>query len=86
MKTGVISLTREQHHRLDIINKANAGFVTVKDAAEKLGLSERQIQRLKKGVKENGPAALIHKNSNRTPVHAVSERTRKEIAIMCSYT
>ena len=56
MKTGVISLTREQHDCLDAINKANAGFITVAEAAEKLGISERQIQRLKKEVRDNGPA------------------------------
>jgi transposase len=79
MKTGVISLTREQHDRLDIINKANAGFVTVKEAAEKLGISARQIQRLKKEVKDNGPAALTHKNANRVPAHALPEKTKKKI-------
>jgi len=79
MKTGVISLTREQHHRLDIVNKANAGFITVREAAEKLGLSERQIQRLKKETRENGPAALIHKNTGRTPKHAIAEEVRNEV-------
>ena len=79
MKTGVISLTREQHDRLDTINKANAGFITVREAAEKLGLSERQIQRLKKEVRENGPAALVHKNSNRTPAHAIHETVKETI-------
>jgi len=79
MKTGVISLGREQHQRLDIINKANAGFITVREAAEKLGLSERQIQRLKKEVQENGPAALVHKNTNKRPQHAIPEETMKEI-------
>jgi transposase len=79
MRTGVITLTREQHTRLDTINKANAGFITVREAAEKLGLSERQIQRLKKEVKENGPAALIHKNTNRIPVHALTEEMKRKV-------
>jgi transposase len=79
MKTGVISLTREQHDRLDTINKANAGFITVREAAEKLGISERQVQRLKKEVKENGPAALIHKNSNRIPAHAIADEQKAKI-------
>jgi len=79
MKTGVISLTIEQHNRLDIINKAIAGFVTVGEAARKLGISERQVQRLKKEVNENGPAALIHKNSNRVPAHALTEKTKEKI-------
>ena len=79
MKTGVISLTKKEHVRLDVINKANAGFITVKEAAEKLGISERQIQRLKREVRDNGPAALIHKNSNRAPAHAFSVETKKRI-------
>jgi transposase len=79
METGVISLTREQHDRLDTINKANAGFITVREAAEKLGISERQVQRLKKEVRENGPAAFIHKNSNRIPAHALSEELKAKI-------
>jgi len=79
MKTGVITLTIEKHSRLDIINKANAGFVTVGDAAKKLGISERQVQRLKKEVKDNGPAALIHKNSNRKPAHSLTKKTKNEI-------
>jgi len=79
MRTGVISLTREEHVRLDILNKANAGFITVKEAAEKLGISERQIQRLKKEVRDNGPAALIHKNTNRVPSHALTKEAKAKI-------
>jgi transposase len=79
MKTGVISLTREQHKILDTINKANAGYLTVREAAESLGLSERQTQRLKKEVKLDGPAALIHKNTLRKPPHALSSAIKEEI-------
>lgn len=79
MKTGVISLTKKQHDRLDVINKANASFITVREAAEKLGISERQIHRLKNEVREKGPAALIHQNSNRIPAHALSGKTKEKI-------
>lgn len=79
MKIGVISLSREQHERLDMINKANAGYITVKEASEGLGISERQVQRLKKEVKENGPGALIHKNTSRKPSHALTEEEKSRI-------
>jgi len=79
MRTGVISLTRDQHDRLDTINRANAGFITVREAAEKLRLSERQVQRLKREVQENGPAALIHKNTTRSPAHTLSKKTKEKI-------
>jgi len=79
MRTGVISLTREEHTRIDVLNKANAGFMTVKEAAEQLGISERQIQRLKKEVRENGPAALVHKNTTRLPSHALEQEIKTKI-------
>jgi len=53
--------------------------MTVEESAKQLGISERQVQRLKKEVKEKGPAALIHKNSNRTPAHALTEKEKTEI-------
>lgn len=75
MKQDVISLTRKQLNKLDIINKANAGFLTVPEAASALGLSERQVQRLKKKVRELGPAALVHKNSLKVPHNSLSVET-----------
>ena len=48
MKTDVIALSQKQLNRLDIINKAIAGFITVSEAASALGISERQVKRLKK--------------------------------------
>ena len=72
-------MTREQHNRNVTIEKANAGFITVKEAAEHLGISERQVQRLKKEVRNNGPAALIHKNTNRTSSNAISKETKEKI-------
>jgi len=79
MKTEVITLSERQHRVLDIINKANAGFMTVEAAAKATGLSKRQVQRKKKTVREEGAKGLEHKNRNRKPSHAIPEETRKEI-------
>jgi len=79
MKQDVISLTRKQLNKLDIINKANAGFLTVAEAASALGLSERQVQRLKKEVRELGPSAVVHKNSLQTAHNALSSETLDKI-------
>ena len=53
--------------------------LTVKEAAISLGLSTRQILRLKKGVKTAGVNALIHKNSGRKPSHALDDTLREKI-------
>jgi transposase len=59
--------------------KAVAGVLTVGEAAEALGLSERQIKRLKRKYKEEGAAAFVHKNSLRTPAHKLPEETADKI-------
>ncbi|MFT3983131.1 MAG: ISNCY family transposase [Lachnospiraceae bacterium] len=75
----MISLTQKQLNKLDTINKAIAGFITVQEAATALGLSARQVQRLKKKVKEEGAAALVHKNSLRPAPHAIPGNTIEKI-------
>ena len=79
MKQDVICLTQKQLNKLDAINKAIAGFITVPEAAEALGLSERQVQRLKKKVREEGAAALVHKNSLKPSPNAIPGDTMKKI-------
>jgi transposase len=79
MKQDVITLNQKQLVRLDMINQANSGFITVNEAALALGLSRRQVQRLKKEVKEYGAAALIHKNSLKPPYNALTQQRKDRI-------
>jgi len=79
MKQDVITLNQKQLVRLEIINKTNSGFITVGEAAQALGLSHRQVQRLKKEVKEYGAAALIHKNSLKPPCNALTQQLKDKI-------
>jgi transposase len=62
-----------------VISDSLEGKLTVAEAAEALGISERQVTRLRNGVKKEGAAFLIHKNKNRPPKHAVAEETKQEI-------
>lgn len=73
MKQDVITMTQKQLTTLDVINKAIGGFITVSEAASSLDLSERQIHRLKKKVRESGPASLVHQNSLRVPANAIPD-------------
>jgi predicted transcriptional regulator len=58
-------MSQKQLNRFNVISMAIEGKVTIREAAERLGLSERQVIRLKKGVINEGPAFLIHKNIGR---------------------
>jgi transposase len=74
-----ITLSRKELARLDVISKANAGFITVREAAEALGLSERQVKRLKKEAKGKGAEGIVHGNRGRKPPNRVPEETRSRI-------
>jgi transposase len=54
--------------------------LTIRLAAECLNLSERQVKRLKKGMREKGVAALMHGNRGRTPKHAISKDIKDMVA------
>lgn len=51
-----------KHH---VIKTAIDGELTVKQAAERLNLTQRRIKQLKKEFKEKGAIAVIHGNSTR---------------------
>jgi hypothetical protein len=72
-------MSQKQLNRYSVISKLIEGSITTLEAAESLDLSERQIKRLKKGVINEGPAFLIHKNTGRKPVHAISGDLAKKI-------
>ncbi len=65
--------------RLRVINQTIDKVITIKEAAELLDLSERQVIRLKKGVLENGPSFIIHKNRGRKPKHAICDELKEQI-------
>jgi transposase len=49
------------------------------EAAEVMGLSKRQVIRLKGEYRKQGIDALVHKNIGRAPSHAFKEELRREI-------
>lgn len=79
MKEGMITLSQEQLKTFTVINRFIDKSITRQQAAELLGLSTRQITRLKKGVLTSGAESLIHKNTGRKPAHAVSDETKEAI-------
>ena len=79
MKKDNITMSRKQLNRFDVLSKANDGFITVHEASEALGLSERQVKRLKKKVREGGADGVIHGNTGSPPSNRISEKARIEI-------
>ena len=79
MKEGKITLSQKQLKTLTVIHRFIDKSISRQQAAELLGLSTRQITRLKKGVLASGAQSLIHKNTGRKPAHAVPDETKEAV-------
>jgi len=75
-------MTKKELVRAHVIKSLIEDKMTSRDAAEVLNLSERQIKRLKAGVKKDGEVFVIHKNRGRKPKHAIPGKRREEIVFL----
>lgn len=72
-------MTDEELKKLHVINCALEGRLTVSEAANALGLTERRIKQLKKEVKEHGVESIIHGNRGRKPAHTIDNKIAQRI-------
>lgn len=72
-------MSKKDLTRLYAIKLLIDGKSTIRDAARALNLSERQVKRLKAGVKEYGDAFVIHKNRGKKPAHTTPDWVKEQI-------
>jgi transposase len=66
-----VTLSHTEQQRLLVLNDLEAGIVISAEAAKLLGVSVRQVRRLRAAYGERGAAALAHGNRGRRPAHAL---------------
>jgi hypothetical protein len=62
---ATITMTSRERQRAHVLTRLLVGEVATAEAALLLGLSERQVWRLRAGYERDGPAALVHGNRGR---------------------
>src|SRR6267143_3571533 len=72
MQGDRITLTRSEQRRLLVLNHLRSGALVNSNAASLLGISVRQVRRLRRRYEAEGAAALAHGNRGRRPIHAVA--------------
>jgi transposase-like protein len=82
-RTGAITMTTRELDRLQIVQMVVDGNLKPGRAAERLGVTDRQLRRLVRRVRREGPTGLVSKragrpSNNRTPV----ELTRQALDII----
>jgi len=85
MKEMVI-LNKKEQRRLVVLNQAETGKMTGREAAEVLGLSLRQVRRILAAYRKEGAAALAHGNRGGRPHHALDESLKRHVLELAQST
>lgn len=73
-------LSKKELKRIKVLDRVESGVLSVLKGAEDLGISERQLRRLRNRYRQYGERGLIHGNRDRKPKHTLSEELRIEVA------
>jgi hypothetical protein len=69
----------DQWRRLDVVARIERGEMTIAEGASALGLSPRQMKRLRKRVKSEREEGVIHGNANRPPANKTSSELARRV-------
>lgn len=83
---GEIRLTPQEQQRLVILNALERDEVTNAEAVRLLGLSDRQLRRLRQGYRTRGAPALVHGNRGRPSPRRRPDRFRRRIVRLAKTT
>jgi transposase len=68
-----------QWKRLEAVERIAKGELTVGEAAQVLGLSARQVRRVRRAVKKRGAQGVVHGNTGRVAANRLAEKIRHRI-------
>ena len=74
-----ITMNGKEQRRAMIVTAVIEGRLTAGEAAELMSLSGRQERRLRRAFLCDGPAALVHGNRGRPPVHSLDPGVRSHV-------
>ena len=75
-------LTPEESRRLHVLSLLERGRLSPTQAAETLGLTPRQVRRLRATLRRDGPAGLAHGNRGVKSLHRLPEAVRTQIVAL----
>jgi transposase len=79
MEQERLTLSRNELKRMKVLERVLSGSMTYAEGAETLGVSSRQLRRLKTKYLKEGELGIIHGNRGRKPNNAISEELRQRV-------
>lgn len=83
-REGPVTLSQKEQQRLRVVMEVEAGRWSTEQAAEVLGLSLRQVWRLRARYRQGGAAAFAHGNRGRASPGRLGEETRSRVRELLS--
>ncbi len=77
-----MNLTPEEGQRLHVLTLLEGKRISVGQAAKALGVTPRQVRRLRVRLRREGPAALSHGNRGRPAPNRLPESLRAQIVAL----
>ena len=75
-------MTAREQQRARVLGRILMGELTMGEGSTALGLSERQLWRLRSALVENGPAGLVHGNRGRASAQRIEPDRRTRIVVL----
>jgi transposase len=79
MRQERVTLTRNELKRVKVLERLASGSMSNAEASETLGVTCRQLRRLKSKYSQEGEEGLIHGNRGRKPKHALPLEVKSEV-------
>jgi hypothetical protein len=73
---AVVSMSKQEFSRLDVLLRVQSGRLRVSDACVLIGLQRRQVFRLLRGLKQDGAASLLSKRRGQPSNHRLPAEVR----------
>lgn len=82
-RKDIIIMRSEELRRLNVINRSLEGLITQVKAAEVIGVSDRQLRRMIKRVREEGSPGIIHRLRGKPGSRAIDEEIKAKTIELC---
>ena len=79
----IIRMSVKEAKRLSVIELVKTGQIRQRKGAQLLGLSTRQVRRLVRRVREEGPRGVIHRSRGRPSNRQTASETRARVLKLC---
>lgn len=78
-RKDIVIMSPEELRRITIVNQAIEGLIIQKEAAELIGVSDRQVRRLIKRVREEGDTGIIHQLRGEPGNRRIDAKAKNEV-------